>query len=60
MVWGKMSMISAISGLLKDESGATLVEYGLLVLLVAIAAIASMSYLGSQISTTYSNVGNDL
>jgi pilus assembly protein Flp/PilA len=53
-------VISAVKNLLKDESGATLVEYGLLMLLVAIAAIASMTYLGGKISTVYSNAGNDL
>lgn len=53
-------MIAAVKNLLRDESGATLVEYGLLILLVAIAAIASMTFLSGKIQAAYSNAGNDL
>jgi pilus assembly protein Flp/PilA len=53
-------MISAVKSLLKDESGATLVEYGLLIALVAVAAIASMTFLSGKIQTLFSNTGNDL
>ncbi len=53
-------MISAVKNLVKDDSGATLVEYGLLLALVAIAAVAAMSTLGGKVSSLFSNASNDL
>lgn len=53
-------MINAIKNLVKDDSGATLVEYGLLLALIALAAITAMSTLGGKVSNLFSNAGNDL
>jgi pilus assembly protein Flp/PilA len=53
-------MISAIRKLVTDEQGATLVEYGLLLLLVALAAIASLGLFGGAINNLYTNEANDL
>jgi pilus assembly protein Flp/PilA len=52
-------MIS-VTNLIKDAGGATLVEYGLLLALVAIAAVAAMSTLGGTISSLFTNASNDL
>jgi pilus assembly protein Flp/PilA len=38
--------------LLKDEKGATAIEYGLIVALIAVAAITALSGLGNQLNTT--------
>jgi pilus assembly protein Flp/PilA len=46
--------------LLQDESGATAIEYGLLAALIAIAAIASMTIVGTKLSTTFSKVSSTL
>jgi pilus assembly protein Flp/PilA len=46
--------------LLKDESGATAIEYGLLAALIAVAAIAAMTAVGTKLSTTFSNVSSSL
>ena len=46
--------------LLKDESGATAIEYGLLAALIAVAAIVAMTAVGTQLSTTFSTVSSDL
>jgi len=40
----------------EKEEGATLVEYALLVALIAIVCIAAISILGQGISTRFSNV----
>lgn len=48
------------SKLLRDEAGATAIEYGLIAALIAVAAIGAMSALGSNLSTTFSNVSNNL
>lgn len=44
----------------KQEKGASLVEYALLVALIAVVAILAIQFLGTQISTQFSNVGNQI
>lgn len=46
--------------LIKDESGATAIEYGLIAALIAVAAIAAMQSLGSELSTTFGIVDSAL
>jgi pilus assembly protein Flp/PilA len=43
-----------------DNRGATAIEYGLIAALIAVAAIAAMQGLGSQLSTTFSNVSTNM
>jgi len=40
----------------KDESGATAIEYGLIAALIAVGIIGAARLLGSQISTTFNTV----
>ena len=40
------------------QRGASLVEYALLVALIAVVAIAAVSSLGTQVSTQFSNIGS--
>ena len=44
----------------KDESGATAIEYGLIAALIAVAAIAAMQGLGNQLKTTFTNVSSNM
>ncbi|WP_340315303.1 Flp family type IVb pilin [Rhizorhabdus argentea] len=46
--------------LYRDSRGATAIEYGLIAALIAVAAITAMSALGNQLSTTFSNVSNNM
>ncbi|HEY2773646.1 MAG TPA: Flp family type IVb pilin [Candidatus Binatia bacterium] len=48
------------SQFLKDESGATAIEYGLLAALISIAAVGAMKIVGTKLSTTFSKVGASL
>jgi pilus assembly protein Flp/PilA len=48
--------MNLISRFIKDESGATAIEYGLIAGLVAVAAIAALSALGTSLDTLFSNV----
>jgi len=48
------------NALLKDESGQDLIEYALVVALIALAATAGMSTLATKISTAFSSVGTKL
>jgi len=44
----------------EDEDGQTLVEYGLLLALIAIIVIVALIFLGPIISQLFSNVGANL
>jgi pilus assembly protein Flp/PilA len=43
-----------------DEDGASMVEYALLVALIAIVAIAAIVLVGNAVSDNFSTVGNTL
>jgi pilus assembly protein Flp/PilA len=45
---------------LKDESGGTAIEYGLIAAGITIAIIAVINALGSQLNTTFSTISSDL
>ena len=44
----------------KDESGATAIEYGLIAALIAVGIIAAARALGSQISSTFNAVTTNM
>ena len=44
--------------LIKNEEGATAIEYGLIAALIAVAAIAAMQGLGTSIRTTFNNAAS--
>jgi pilus assembly protein Flp/PilA len=46
--------------LLKNNKGATAIEYGLIAALIAVAAIGAMSTLGDNLNGTFSNVAGNL
>ena len=46
--------------LLKNEKGATAIEYGLIAALIAVAAIGAMTSIGSKLGTTFNNVSSVL
>ncbi|CAL9914305.1 pilus assembly protein Flp/PilA [Candidatus Liberibacter solanacearum] len=48
--------INIIRHFLHDESGATAIEYGLLVALVAVAIIGSVSSLGTRLAGTFKKI----
>jgi len=43
-----------------DDSGATAIEYGLIAALVAVAAVAAMSTVGTNLSATFNSVASSL
>ena len=46
--------------LLKDETGATAIEYGLIAGLIALAAISALTNVGKNLSTTFNTVSTKL
>jgi pilus assembly protein Flp/PilA len=53
-------MKSLVSRFLKDESGATAIEYGLIAAGISVAIIAVVQGLGSKLNTTFTSVQNAL
>jgi pilus assembly protein Flp/PilA len=49
-----------LSKIMKDESGATAIEYGLLVALIAVACITVLTTLGPQLSGLFQQVSDAL
>ena len=48
--------MARIFKLIRDNSGATAIEYGLIAALIAVAAIAGMRSLGTKLGNTYNGV----
>ncbi|MGF6154790.1 pilus assembly protein Flp/PilA [Ensifer sp. KUDG1] len=46
--------------LMKDESGATAIEYGLIAALISVALIAGASTLGNSLNSTFNGLGGKL
>ena len=44
----------------KDESGATAIEYGLIASLIAVAIIAGATALGTALNTTFTNLSTKM
>jgi pilus assembly protein Flp/PilA len=45
---------------LKDESGATAIEYGLIAAIVSVAIIAALQFVGTELSTVFNSIGTSL
>ena len=46
--------------LLRDNRGATAIEYGLIAALIAVAAITAMTSIGNKLGSTFNNVASNL
>jgi len=46
--------------LLRDEAGATAIEYGLIAALIAVACITALTSLGGNLSTTFTKVSTSV
>ena len=46
--------------LIKNNKGATAIEYGLIAALIAVAAITAMQGLGTSLKSTFNNVSSNL
>ena len=51
-----VTSMSAIKRFVKDESGATAIEYGLIAAGISVAIIAVVQGLGSKLNTTFTSV----
>ncbi len=53
-------MTKFVSRFIKDESGATAIEYGLIAALIAVVIIGAVSVLGTKLSDTFTAVSDNL
>jgi pilus assembly protein Flp/PilA len=49
-------MSKTITRFLRDESGATAIEYGLIAALIAVVIIGAVQLVGTNLSTTFSTI----
>jgi pilus assembly protein Flp/PilA len=54
------SMKNLVSRFVKDESGATAIEYGLIAAGISIAIITVVNGLGTKLNTTFTNISTSL
>ncbi len=55
-----LNVLVHVQNMLNNEEGQDLVEYGLVVALVAFGAVAAMKALGTEISTVFSSISSTL
>jgi len=53
-------MRNLINRLRRDDEGAALVEYGMLVGLIAVICVVAVTTLGTEVSTAFSNIASAL
>ena len=56
----EMEMYATFKKLLKNEDGATAIEYGLIAALIAVAAVTVMGTVGTNLSSTFNTVAGKL
>ncbi len=52
--------MAILAQFLKNEDGATAIEYALIASLIAIFIVAAVQLVGTQVSTVFTEVGNAL
>jgi pilus assembly protein Flp/PilA len=53
-------MFALFSSMLRDENGATAIEYGLIAALIAVVIIGAVTVVGTSLSSTFTSVSNAL
>ncbi len=53
-------MLSFVKNFVRDEEGATMIEYGLMVALIAVAMIVAIGTLTGGLDTLFTDVGDRL
>jgi len=60
MTANEETIMKFINKLLRNEAGATAIEYGLIAALIAVAAISAMQGLGDQLQTTFNTTSSTM
>jgi pilus assembly protein Flp/PilA len=57
---GDQAMSKFVSRFMKNESGATAIEYGLIVALIAVVIIGAVTTVGTNLSTKFNTVATSI
>jgi pilus assembly protein Flp/PilA len=52
--------MTKVRNFLRDENGATAIEYGLIAACISVAIIATVQGVGTKLNSTFTNVSNAL
>ena len=55
-----LALWTKVTGWIQSEKGASMVEYALLVVLIAIVALVAVQLAGTEVSNTFSEVASGL
>ena len=55
-----LALWTKVTTWMKDEKGASMVEYALLVVLIAIVALVAVSLAGDEVSSVFSEIATSL
>jgi pilus assembly protein Flp/PilA len=55
-----IAMLMFTKGFLRDEGGATAIEYAMIAAFVAVAIVGAVTALGTSLTGIFSNVNSDL
>jgi pilus assembly protein Flp/PilA len=53
-------MLSFVKNFVREEEGATMVEYGLMVALIAVVCIVAVTAIGTNLSTMFTEVSGEV
>ncbi len=53
-------MSKFVTRFLKDESGATAIEYGLIAALISVVIVTALTTIGTNLSTKFNSIGTTL
>ena len=53
-------MRKMLEAFVRDQNGATAIEYGLIAALIAVAIIGGVTAVGTSLSTTFTNISSNL
>ncbi len=53
-------MLATLKSMIRDDEGATMVEYGLLVALIALVALGAVKTLGTNLSSLFNSVATTI
>ena len=55
-----LALWTKVNSWMRDDRGASMVEYALLVVLIAIVALVAVRLAGTEVSNTFSEIGSGL
>jgi pilus assembly protein Flp/PilA len=55
-----LTMTKLLKTFMRDESGATAIEYGLIAALIAVVIISAVTVVGTSLSTTFNTVAGSI